>query len=271
MERAILGSEEIQTLEFLAEHRVAITSQVQALLGGSPQATERRIRRLAEAGLVARQKIFEVQPAACWITRQGLGAIECRLPAPTVDLKGYRHDVGLGWLWLAARGGEFGELRAVVSERTMRSADRRDPTPGRTYGVGVGGGGRLHYPDLLLETATGHRVAVELELTGKGRRRLERIMLGYAADPRVDGVLYLCPRGPLGRRVQDAARRMGVSDRVSVQLLAPGSPEGTPEPGRVATRRLGRATTRQSERTPTRQPVRTRARTSRSRGAAAEL
>jgi hypothetical protein len=153
----------------------------------------------------------------------------------------------------------------------MRSADRRDPTPGRTYGVGVGGGGRLHYPDLLLETATGHRVAVELELTGKGRRRLERIMLGYAADPRVDGVLYLCPRGPLGRRVQDAARRMGVSDRVSVQLLAPGSPEGAPEPGRVATRALGRTATRPPGRTLARQPGRTGTRTAQSRSAAAEL
>jgi hypothetical protein len=228
VERALLGEDELQVLEFLAEHRVATTGHVQELLGSTRQAAGVRVRRLVEAGLVGRQRIFEGQPATCWITRRGLDAIDKSLPAPQLNLKEYRHDLGAAWLWLAARRGVFGELRGVVSERTMRSADRRAEAPAHRFGVGAGAGGRLHYPDLLLQTASGQRVAVELELTGKGRRRLDGIMLGYAADPLIDAVLYLCPRGRVGAGVRDAARRAGIGERVSVQVLAPGSPEGAP-------------------------------------------
>jgi hypothetical protein len=240
MARAALTGEDIRVLEFLAEHRVATTWHVQSLLECGRTGAERRLRHLAESGLVNLQRIFEGQPAACWITRRGLGGVGSDLPAPRLDLKGYRHDLGVAWLWLAARGGAFGQLSRVVSERAMRSADRRDPAPGRAYGIGAGPGARLHYPDLLLETAGGRLMALELELTSKGARRLDRIMLGYATDPRLDAILYLCPRGPLGRRVQDAARRSGLSDLVHVQQLAPSSPAGAPADGRASDRQAQR-------------------------------
>ncbi len=244
-------------LEFLAQHRVAVSTQVQALLDCDAGGANRRLRGLAKLGLVNRRRIFEGLPAACWITRTGLGVIGSRLPPPEPDLKEYRHDVGLAWLWLAARDGALGHTSAIVSERTMRSADRRGPAPGVRYGIGVGPGARVHYPDLLLEAASGHRIAVELELTGKGARRLDRIMLGYAGDPRIDAVLYLCPPGQLGSRVQAAARRAGISDLVHVQPLADGSPSGAP-------RALGAANRRAV-------PVRRAAREVRNRAPAAEL
>lgn len=248
-----LAPDDIRVLEFLAEHRLVIVPQVSAVLGRAPSTAERRLRRLAGDGLVVRQTIFHGHPAACWITGRGLGCLGNRLPAPSPDLKEYRHDIGVAWLWLAAQNGAFGQLTGQVSERAMRSEDRRrhemlgGPAEGsarRRHGIGVAtsgprGGLALHYPDLMLETATGHRVAVELELTGKGGRRLDRIMLGYAGDPRVDAVLYLCPRGRIGLQIQAAARRAGISNRVHVQVLAPGSPAGAPEPGRMAARRVG--------------------------------
>lgn len=252
-----IAEDDIHVLEFLAEHRVALGSQVQALLGCAASTASRRLSNLAEAGLLVREQVFAGHPAACWITGRGLALLESRLPTPHLDLKGYRHDVGLAWLWLAAQNGAFGRLDGVVSERAMRSADRRvkgldsdgpasgGPFAGERYGIGVAaagprGGLALHYPDLLLETATGHRVAIELELTAKAPRRLDRIMLGYAADARVDGVLYLCPTRAIGLRVQAAARRAGISERVQVQLLGPGSPAGAPEPGRLRERRMTR-------------------------------
>ena len=66
------------------------------------------------------------------------------------------------------------------------------------YGVGLGllgshGQPQRHYPDLMLDTRGGHRVAVELELTAKSARRMARIMTGYASDASVDAVLYLVP------------------------------------------------------------------------------
>ncbi len=250
MQRATLGDDELEVLAFLAQQRLATSLHVQVLLDCGPQTAGRRLRGLVAAGLAARQEIFAHQPASCWITRRGLRAIGSSLPAPKPDLERYRHDLGVAWLWLAARNGAFGRLQSQVSERTMRSSDRRGRspnqdalgptagsaiTPPRAYGVGIVGAGargglQLHYPDLLLQTASGHRVAVELELSGKGQRRLERIMLGYAADARIDAALYLCPPGQLGRHVQAAARRAGIGERVHVQRLAPGSPAGAPPP-----------------------------------------
>lgn len=248
-----LTDADLEVLAFLAEHRVVVTTQVQELLGAGPRAATGRLRALEGERLIDRRRIFEGQPEACWITRRGLGVIGCGLPAPRVDLKGYRHDIGTAWVWLAARDGAFGPLREQVSERTMRSRDGRPGREGPAQGIGVGevgpgGRARLHYPDLMLETSDGHRVAVELELTGKSARRLDRIMLGYAADARVDAVLYLCPPGRVGERVQQAARRAGLGHRIHVQALARAGPAGCPEPAHLRARGLQASRERSDDR-----------------------
>jgi hypothetical protein len=232
-------------LELLAEHRALVEPQIALHLGVSEQAATSRLRALDAAGLIRRERIFEGLPATVSITRRGLDVIGSRLPAPRVDLKGHRHDVGAGWLWLAAHDGAFGPLASATSERSMRSSDLRPDREGRPFGVGLGlrgagGGEQLHYPDLVLSLKDGWRVAIELELSSKSRRRLDRIMLGYACDGRYDTVLYLVPPGPIGRGIQDAARRAGIGDTVSVQLLAPGSPAGTVDPGRAVQRERSR-------------------------------
>jgi hypothetical protein len=236
-------------LDLLAEHRIVVVPHVAALLGIREAAAAARLRNLRGAGLAGYERIFSGQPAASWITRPGLGLIASRLPAPRLDLKGYRHDVGLAWLWLAAQRGAFGPLERQVSERGMRSHDRRRDREGPPLGLGIGaagarGGPGRHYPDLLLETRTGHRVAVELELTSKSAHRLQRIMRTYAAAPQIDAVLYLCPGGRVARGVSAAARRAGIGDIVHVQLLAEGSPQGALEPGREPARVAAASRTR---------------------------
>ena len=177
-------------------------------LGGGRE--QRGCARSRRAGFAAPAGDPRRQPRCHQITRTGLAAIGSRLPlaaAPTCAC--YRHDVGVAWLWLAARGGHFGPLREMISERTDALARRRAPTGlAEPFGVRLGGVGpagepRLHYPDLLLRTRTGHRVALELELTGKGRARRETILAGYARRP-------ADRRGPVPRR---AARRVGARDR----------------------------------------------------------
>jgi hypothetical protein len=181
-------------------------------------------------------------PGCYLIERRGLAAVGSHLPRPRdVDLAAYRHDVGLGWLWLAARRGAFGSVRTIVSERQMRSHDGRlSPGPGsrdrrprpsedrlgvRLPGPGPRGGDRRHYPDLLLDLRSGHRVAVELELTPKSTRRLREILGGYAMDSRVDAVLYLVDRPSIGRAVERAAASLGIQSMVHVQAVAI-DPEG---------------------------------------------
>jgi hypothetical protein len=158
------------------------------------------------------------------------------------------HDVGVAWLWLAAHRGAFGPLAEVVSERTMRSRDggeahatrvtgrsEHEPFGVRLSGQGPKGGPRLHYPDLLLVDREGRRLAVELELSSKGRSRRHQIIGGYAFDRRVDAVLYLVSDQRVAREVQEAARRFGSERTVIVQRVRVGAGQ-VPTLGTVAAR-----------------------------------
>jgi hypothetical protein len=228
VDRVRITDRDRELLEFAAQHRMVLSSHVQVLLGVSYGAATTRLRALVRAGLLGSRAFFDRQPRSYWITRAGLRAAGSELPPPRVDLRSYRHDVGVAWLWLAARRGAFGSLTRVVSEREMRSHDAIEtlaasgapqPFAVRLGGVGAGGRERLHYPDVLLMGPGGRRVAVELELTSKSRPRRERIVAGYAADRRFEAVLYLVDSRAVGRAVRSSAERLGVSDRVHVQLV----------------------------------------------------
>jgi hypothetical protein len=238
-------------LAFTAAHRLVLAAQLEALLGCSGAAVSARLKTLVRAGLLSRRTLFDRQPSCYQITRDGLAVIGGRLSPPRLDLRAYDHDVGLGWIWLAARRGSFGALADVVSERQLRSGDARRESEQAPLGVRLGGVGpsgreRLHYPDLLLHTASGQRVAVELELSSKGRTRREKILAGYAGDPRIDAVLYLVERPSLGREIASSASRLGISRLVHVQLVSRPERGGRASVARVAQRTAAIGTDRQA-------------------------
>jgi DNA-binding transcriptional ArsR family regulator len=249
-EQTVLSDQDLELLRALAEQRVAVMAQVAHWLGVGDRAAGRRVRRLREAGLVESRRVFERGSAMVRITGSGLKLIGSPLGRPGQKLDEYRHDVGVGWIWTAAREGAFGPLTAVHSERAMRSHDARldrmtageqllEPDD-RRRGVGVGawrpdGRPAQHYADLLLETRGGNRLAVELELSHKGRRRLDSIMEAYASDMRIDAVLYLVTDPHLGELVRAAASRAGIPDRVHVRQVAGGEIGGV-APGRAPAR-----------------------------------
>src|SRR5437588_12060784 len=247
MDRVRITDRDRTLLEFASQHRIVLSSHAQVLLGASAQAALTRMRALARARILGSQALFDRRPRCYWITRRGLLLIGSELPRPRLDLRSYRHDVGVGWLWLAAHRGAFGPAERIVSEREMRSRDAADahsarilsqesePWAVRLGGVGPGGRTRLHYPDLLLVGPGGRRVAVELELTSKGRARRERILAGYAADGRIDSVLYLVDRPATGRAIQASASRLGISERVHVQRVSWDNAERRPAPTRERT------------------------------------
>jgi hypothetical protein len=231
-----LTERDLRVLSFVAEHRLVLETHIQKLLGTSAEATRTRLRALAGAGYVTHRRVFDGEPAVCQIRRSGLAAIASRLPPPQLKLACYAHDLGAAWLCLAAREGTFGPMREVIAERRLRSDDGRVDREAEPYGVRLGGVGphgreRLHYPDLLLITPDGRRIAVELELSSKGNRRREQILGGYGADGRIDAVLYLVENPALARAIERSAERVGVDDRVHVQYFrwagrAPGAERG---------------------------------------------
>jgi hypothetical protein len=248
---ARLTARDLMLLAFVSEHRLVLGAHVQALLGLTAAAAYARLRRLTRAGYLCHENVFHRQPGCYQATRQGLAAIGSLYSARPVNVGEYQHDVGLAWLWLLARAGVFGAMREVIGERHMRSrdasADRHSsPEAGEPFGVRLGGYGaggreRLHYPDLLLVTRGGKRIAVELELSAKGRARREKILSGYAADGRIDGVLYLVEQGNVGlaRSIRDSARRAGIGPIVHVQQFRWGKSSSRPGAARVAERTAG--------------------------------
>jgi hypothetical protein len=232
-------------LAYMAEHRFVVAAQIAVLLGVSETAADARLRALRDGRYLERDQPLAQEPALHRIKAAGLRAAASDLPTPRrPDLSAYRHDLGLGWLALAAERGRFGPLNDVISERRMRSHDGRVGDAGaadtpsaerperfgvRLGGVGPNGRERLHYPDLLIETASGHRVAFELELSTKSPPHREQILSGYAADRRIDAVVYLVERPAVGRAIERSARRVGAQDLIRVQhvMIETGRPGGS--------------------------------------------
>jgi DNA-binding MarR family transcriptional regulator len=231
--RRPLSARDLAVLELAAQHRLFRAAQVARLLSVAESTARSRLSGLLAGGWLTTTRPYDRRSRLYQITTAGLRAIDCRLPRPRLDLTAIRHDLGVGWLWLAAHEGAFGPLRELHSERELRSGEMRQPDavdePLPRLAVRSGersatGRDRVHFPDLLLVTASGRRVALELELSGKGRRRTEQILAGYAADRRVDAVLYLTDDPALAERIRRAARRAGCGSLVRVVTLELGEP-----------------------------------------------
>jgi hypothetical protein len=211
-------------LAFIGEHRFVVAAQAGALLGTSEEVARTRLRELTDASYLIEEPVLAGQPAAYRITRLGLDVIGSRLRALRISPANYSHDVGAAWLWLAARNGAFGPVREVVAERVMRSRDARGseaPFGVRLGGTGRDGRERLHYPDLLLVARDGRRVAIELEITGKSPSARERILAGYAADPRISRVVYLAYTPQVAHALCASVTRLGISSLVSIHVVRP--------------------------------------------------
>jgi hypothetical protein len=232
--RAALTDADLELLRFMAQHRFVLADHAAVLLGVTPVTAQRRLEKLADGGYARRAAVFRGRPPMHLITTTGLRAIGSTLPTPTVDLHNYEHDLGLAWLWLTARRETFGPLSEIFAERTLRSRDgaaergtltseshERELLGVRLGGTGARGRERLHYPDLLLRTSDGRWVALELELSTKGRTRLESILAAYGADPRIAGVVYLVETPAVARVVERAARKVGVPDLIHLQRVRP--------------------------------------------------
>lgn len=219
-----IAARDREILAFAAEHRLVLSDHVRALCRVSAAVAHARLLTLERAGFLTRQRVFPGGPVVHLIGRDGLAVIGSELKPPRFTLACYEHDVGVAWLWLGARAGTFGPIRRVIGERRLRSTDaRREPGEAplavRLGGVGPRGSERLHYPDLLLVDHRGRRVALELELSAKGRGRREQILGGYGAEARVDAVVYLVTSKALGRSIAASAHRLGLSSRVYVRLV----------------------------------------------------
>ncbi len=176
-------------------------------------AAYRRLRALRELGLILSNKPFADRPAVLRVTREGARIADVGLrPAPLV-LSELRHSIALVWLseyLLAENAGA-----ELVTERELRAQRYRDLREGRRATEH----GRA--PDALLRIPTkraGARgvmtVAVELDLSRKDRRAMERMIRQYDRE-NVDRVWWYVTAARL-ERTRAIVREMRAADRIEV-------------------------------------------------------
>lgn len=182
---------DIDMLRWINGHGFATIRQISCWMGVGYRTGQRRVQRLTEVGLLCHEWLMR-RERIYWPTKLGISLCNDDLPPLGHIAAGtYNHSlqlIDLADSLVAKTGGTF------VPERRLRH-DRG------LAGVGVRG----HMPDGHLHLPARKPIAIELELSAKGRRRLAQIMRQYTADLSVGEVWYFAGSETLKRRLENAA------------------------------------------------------------------
>jgi hypothetical protein len=191
-------------LRWVERFRFVTAELVAERFGVSVQRANARLRRLERVGLLASRQRHACEARAVFVTARGaqlLGAPRRR--APRVDVQ-REHELAIVAMVIELETSRL-DCR-VLTDRECRRLRR--PNGGR-YGVDAFGhdGHGQHWPDLVVETAWGRRYALEVELSVKAPRRLQRIIDAYLQGVTYDAVHYLVRDPALARRLRAFAKR----------------------------------------------------------------
>lgn len=178
----------------------------------------RRLRVLTNEGLLESRRLFYQRPGLYWATRPGLRVCGLAgLGVFGVGATNFEHSWEVAAVAAALAPGLPGW--EVLGEREMRWREReRGELLGSVRVSSLEDAVALHRPDLVLLSPAGRVVAVEVELSVKGRARLLKICRGWGRAGHVDAVYYLAaPAAAVA--VTRAAREMRVEELVTVLPL----------------------------------------------------
>lgn len=199
---------DLAIVRWIGRLRLAEARQIAKRFEMDERNAYRRLRGLVRLGLIDHARIFHARPGAYAATRAGLGAAGLRLPPPRIDIRTYEHDrIAVSVLIELER--EFGAA-AVRTERELRALDGGSPARPR-YAVRRGSETTrrgLHFPDLVVVLADERTLAIEVELTAKGRTRLDSIVRAYVRARHVEVVRYYAAPAAL-KGVERAVARAG--------------------------------------------------------------
>ena len=169
--------------------------QVQERFGVCRSVSYAIVARLVEAGLIERVATLPGDPTLLFATAQGIAYAGLGLPPARVTPGAVDHWLACAdtALWAERRWGQD----SLMSERELRFAELEAPKPVASAIVGELPDGRpmLHRPDLVIRD-DGRTMAIEVELTPKAPRRLERIVRSWRRARHVDQALYLVSAWP---------------------------------------------------------------------------
>lgn len=178
-----LRASDLDLVRWLAEQYAARVDHLEALTGRGPRTVQRVLARLREAQLLSTRRMLVGEPA--WVIPTPAGLRACGSPfgawQPRIGLLAHAAAVNSVRLHVEARspGCEWICERGLARERSPKD----------------------HLPDgvVLLD---GRSLAIEVELTVKGARRIEAIVGELCV--RHDAVVYFCAPAPY-RRLSELA------------------------------------------------------------------
>jgi hypothetical protein len=151
-EHELLRRRDIEVVGWLAEQYAGRIDHLEVLLGAGPRTVQRTLARLRAAGLVRTQKMLVGEPA--WVLPTGAGMTACSsgfgVWRPRIG--SLAHVAAVNEVRLHVQG------RAPTTEWIPERVLARDRLAGE------------HLPDVVA-IVDGRRVAIEVELTLKSRRR----------------------------------------------------------------------------------------------------
>jgi DNA-binding MarR family transcriptional regulator len=169
------------------------------------------VNRFIEAGLLEHERIFYKKHGIYRLTQKGAKYTELP-PLYRVSLANYKHDILMIEVYL--------KLRALypeaewISERQLKHDKYFD-------GLGKKGhlpDGILKFPNEIIR-GEAKQVAIEVELTAKGKKRTESILTGYGKDFSITEVWYYCANNTVEFIRSNAARMQFVKVHTLGELL----------------------------------------------------
>jgi hypothetical protein len=160
---------------WVAEQYAARADQLEVLMGCGPRTVQRTLARARAAGLITTRRLLVGEPA--WVVPTSVGLRACGSPFGCWQPR----------LGLLAHVGAVNEVRLHIERRSPDAEWMCERLLARERSSGE------HLADGLV-LVDGQRVAIEVELTVKSRRRTTAILDELAG--RFDAVLYYCAPAP---------------------------------------------------------------------------
>lgn len=181
---------------------------VELMSGLKSSAVQWRLNRLANVGMLKREKIILT----------GEFAYLPRNARRGVNIQEFEHDQTVKRLamYFKAEGenkSEAPEIKEIITERELRHAAAVDS--------GILGLSRK-VPDFILATVDGRKIAVEVELTAKHKPRLAAHIKKCGESViknKIDIILYACGTDAIKKRVDAEAARQGLQSRIMSFIL----------------------------------------------------
>lgn len=202
-----------EMLAWIARFRFVTAEVLAERFDVTPQRVNARLRRFEQAGLVALHRSDLTAPRAVFLTGRGarrLGLRPRRQPRPDTHRE---HELAIAEL--TARLERAAEPPRVLTERDARATEARGGARCSADVRDSGGVVLRRWPDLVLETGEGARLAVELEFAPKHTGRLRRILNGYAAATWFSELHVLARDEPVRRRIAGLADASGPASELS--------------------------------------------------------